>query len=66
MAVIAHVLFALQLVAVFFLKEVDWAIRGRDIPAHAGLLPHVLLQEFPQGLAEDHVLEVGNFGEDVL
>ena len=64
--VIAHVLFILQLVAVFFLQEVDWAIRGRDIPANAGFLPHVILQEFPQGLAEDHVLEVGNLGEDVL
>ena len=66
--VIAHVLFALQLVAVFFLKEVDWAIRWGDIPAYAGLLLHVVLQEFPQsqGLAEDHVLDVGNPGENVL
>ena len=64
--VVAHVLFTLQLVAVFFLKEVYGAIRGRDIPAHAGLLLHVILQEFPQGLAEDHILDVGNPGENVL
>ena len=66
MSIVAHVLFALQLVAVFFLEEVDRAIRWRNIPAHSGLLLHVIFQEFPQGLAEDHVLEVGNPGENVL
>ena len=64
--IVAHVLFTLQLVAVLFLEEVDRAIRRRNIPAHSGLLLHVIFQEFPQGLAEDHVLDVGNPGENVL
>ena len=66
MTIVAHVLFALQLVAVFFLEEVDGAIRGRNVPAHFGLFLHVILQEFPQGLAKDHVLQVGDPGENVL
>ena len=66
MTIVAHVLLALQLVAVFFLEEVDRAIRWRNVPAHFGLLLHVIFQEFPQSLAEDHVLEVGNLGENFL
>ena len=66
MAIIAHVLFVLQLLAVLFLKEIDRAVRGRNIPANARLLPHVVPQELPQGLAKDHVLEVGNPGEDIF
>ena len=64
MTIVAHVLLALQLVAVLFLEEVDRAIRWRNIPAHSGLRLHVILQESPQSSAEDHVLEVGNLGED--
>ena len=65
-AIVAHVLFVLQLLAVLFLQEVDRAIRRRDIPADLRLFLHVVTQESPQSLAEDHVLEVGNLGEDVL
>ena len=64
MTIVAHVLLALQLVAVLFLEKVDRAIRWRDIPAHSGLRLHVILQESPQSFAEDHVLEVCNPGED--
>ena len=62
MAIVAHVFFVLQLVAVFFLKKVDRAIRRRNVPARFGLFLHVVLQEFPQGLTKDHVLQVGDFG----
>ena len=60
MAIVAHVLFVLQLVAVLFLQEVDRAVRRRDIPADLRLLFHVVTQEFPQGFAEDHVLKNNN------
>ena len=66
MTVITHVFLVLQLLAVLFLQEIDRAVRGRNVPANSGLFPHVVLQEFPQGLAKDHVLEVGNLGKDVL
>ena len=66
MTVVAHVLLVLQMKAVLFLQEVDWAIRWRDVPVDPGLFPHVVPQELPQCLAEDHVLEVGNLGKDVL
>ena len=66
MAVVAHVLLVLQLLAILFLKEIDRAIRGRNVPTNLRLLPHVVSQELPQSLAEDHVFEVGNPGEDFL
>ena len=66
MAIVTHVLFVLQLLAVLFLQEVNRAIRRRNIPADLWLLLHVVAQEFPQCLAEDHVFEVGNLGKDVF
>ena len=65
-AIIAHVAFGPQSLAVQFLQEVDRAIGRGNIPADSRLLLHVVAQEFPQGLAEDHVLEVGDFGENLL
>ena len=65
-AIIAHVLLVLQLLAVLFLKEIDRAVRGRNVPTNSRLLPHVFPQELPQGLAEDHVLEVCDPGEDIF
>ena len=44
----------------------DRAIGGGNIPAHGWPLLHVVLQELPKGLAEDHVLEVGDFAHDLL
>ena len=64
MTVVAHVAFFLQLVTVHFLQEVNRAICRRDVPADLGILFHVVTQESPQGLAEDHVLKVGDLGED--
>ena len=47
MTVITHVFLVLQLLAVLLLQEIDRAVRGRNVPANSGFLPHVVLQEFP-------------------
>ena len=52
--------------AVHFLQKVDRAVSGRDIPTDSWFLLHVVTQKSPQGLAEDHILEVGNLGEDLF
>ena len=48
------------------MQEVDRAVCRGDIPAYGRLLLHIVAQKPPKGLAEDHVLEVGDFGEDFL
>ena len=65
-AIVAEVAFGAKTCANVFLQEMDRAIGGGNIPAHGWPLLHVVLQELPKGLAEDHVLEVGDFAHDLL
>ena len=65
-AIVAEVAFGAKTCAEVFLQKIDRTIGWRNVPAHGWLLLHVVLQELPKGLAEDHVIEVGDFAQNFL